>query len=259
MTAAPTLAVAVDDDGDATLAARLAAQLSLPLLRDGERWHGDLLLRIDARGPCLQRTGPGAPGPVRCLFADAAMRHRRRAGHNEAIGRALGLAKRPGSHVIDGTGGYGQDAFVLADLGARVTLCERQPVLAALLACSLAACRDSEDRWLSGVAARIELHGRDVRALPAAVLAGADAVYLDPMFPAAGRRAAAGKAMALLQQLLADDEQSAAALVDWALAQPVPRVVVKRPRRAPSLGGRAPSHAIGGRAVRFDVYPPRPA
>ena len=46
-----------------------------------------------------------------------------------------------------------------------------------------------------------------------------------------------------------------AELLQWARAQPVRRVVVKRPRRAPDLGGLAPGHRLSGRAVRFDVYP----
>lgn len=255
MTAPPRLAVAVGTGGSETLARRLARELALPLLAPGENGQADLLLQLDGAGPCLQATGARAPGPVRCAFDDPAMRHRRRGGHNEAIGRALGLAKRPGSHVLDGTGGFGRDALVLADLGARVTVCERQPLLAALLATSLAACREGEDPWLGEVARRIGLIGADVRELPAATLNSVDALYLDPMFPVAGKRAASGKAMAVLQELLGDDEASAAALVDWALAQGVPRVVVKRPRRAPPLGCRPPSHALAGRAVRFDVYP----
>lgn len=254
MTGVPRLAVAVGDGGDPALARRLAATLGLPLLPEpGDDL--DLLLFVDAVGPALRPLGPGASGPVRCRFDDGALRHRRRGGHNEAIGRALALGSARPVRIIDGTGGFARDAFVLADLGAEVTVCERQPVLAALLAEAIASAAGGDDPWLRGVAGRLRLVAADVRTLPGEALAAADAIYLDPMFPVAGKRAASGKAMTVLQHLLDDDEAAAAELVDWALAQPVRRVVVKRPRRAPSLGGRRPSHSLPGRAVRFDVYP----
>lgn len=258
MTATPRLAVALGDGGDPALARELAATLALPLLSEPGN-DLDLLLLVDAAGPALRPLGPGASGPVRCRFDDGTLRHRRRGGHNEPIGRALAVGRTPEAHIIDGTGGFARDAFVLADLGARVTVCERQPVLAALLAEAIASAAGGDDPWLREVAGRLQLVPADVRSLPAATLAGADALYLDPMFPVAGKRAASGKAMTVLQYLLDSqddkDESAAAALVNWALAQPVRRVVVKRPRRAPPLGDRPPSHSLPGRAVRFDVYP----
>jgi 16S rRNA (guanine1516-N2)-methyltransferase len=184
------------------------------------------------------------------------MRHRRRAGHNELLGRAVGLRRRRDLAVVDCTAGFGRDAFVLADLGARVILCERQPLLAVLLRHALLAGL-AGDEWLRDVCGRMRLVAGDVRGLAADEIAGADALYLDPMFPAAGRRAASGKEMAVLQHLLDDDEAAAERLLDWALEQPVPRVVVKRPRRAPPLRPRARGHCLEGRAVRFDVYLPR--
>ena len=40
----------------------------------------------------------------------------------------------------------------------------------------------------------------------------------------------------------------------WAWAQPVERIVVKRPLRAPVLGAQRPSHSLSGKSVRFDVF-----
>ena len=77
-----------------------------------------------------------------------------------------------------------------------------------------------------------------------------------PMFPERRKSAAVRKEMALLQQLLEGDAAADAGegLLDWARASPVARVVVKRPLRAPFLGGREPSHSLRGKAVRFDVH-----
>ena len=81
-------------------------------------------------------------------------------------------------------------------------------------------------------------------------------IYLDPMFEPRDKYAAVKKDMALLQRLLENSpvQSDAGQLLDWALQQPVARVVVKRPIRALSLGERTPSHSIAGRAVRYDVH-----
>ncbi|TGD72081.1 SAM-dependent methyltransferase [Mangrovimicrobium sediminis] len=241
----------------AAAAQALAARLDLPLLPPAtDPRHCDscaALLLLGDDGLALQLTGPAAPGPVAVDFGAAAMRHRRAAGHNEMLGRAVGVTRKAGMCVLDATAGLGRDAFVLADLGTRVILCERNPVVAAMLEAGLAAARDSRDSWLSTVVASMQLHCGDARELPADLVAQADVIYLDPMFPERGKRAAVKKEMALFQLLL-DDAAEEPALLEWARAQDVARVVVKRPLKAPALGGASPSHVLKGRAVRFDVY-----
>ena len=81
-----------------------------------------------------------------------------------------------------------------------------------------------------------------------------DVIYLDPMFPGRDKSAAVKKEMALFQRLLEGTVDDAAELLTWALEQPVSRVVIKRPLRAAELGGRAASHCIRGKAVRYDVH-----
>jgi len=108
----------------------------------------------------------------------------------------------------------------------------------------------------AAVAQRLRLIQSDARDLPREQLAEVDVIYLDPMFMHP-RRAAPGKAMQLLAQLLdtAGSEDDSPTLLAWARCQPVQRVVVKRPRRAAPVAGPPPGHSLQGRAVRFDVYP----
>lgn len=199
---------------------------------------------------------------MRVAFDDPALRHRRRGGHNELLGRAIGWRARRAPRVIDATAGFGRDAFTLADLGCEVLLCERDPVMALLLDDALERARDSDDEWLCRVTARLDLRCHDARRLTEREIAACDVIYLDPMFPVQ-RRALPGKEMQVLQALvgegdLAIDDADRESLLSWALAQAVSRVVVKRPRRAPPLAGLPPAHTVTGSAVRFDVYP-RPA
>jgi 16S rRNA (guanine1516-N2)-methyltransferase len=78
-------------------------------------------------------------------------------------------------------------------------------------------------------------------------------IYLDPMFEERKGTAASKKDLRVLQALhgYPPDHQH---LTDWAFAQPVSRIVVKRPLKAVPLTGPPPSHTLKGRAVRFDVY-----
>lgn len=209
------------------------------------------MLLVSGPGRCLRLAGPGAPGPVTVDFGAGSMRHRRRGGANELLGRALGLNTRRRLRIVDATAGLGRDAFVLADLGAEVILLERQPVVAELLRAGLAAAASSADDWLLAVVGRMTFVEGDAREQ---VLPPVDAIYLDPMFPDRDKSAAVKKEMALFQRLLDDTQDTGTALLDWALDQAVSRVVIKRPLRANELGGRAASHCIRGKAVRYDVY-----
>ena len=257
---------------DVTEATGLARQLGLALLPTGTRPREcadyDAVLLLAGGRLALQQTRPRdapesrrsagqvLPGPVAVDFGSAGMRHRRRSGQNELLGRAVGVSARRRLRVLDATAGLGRDSFVLADLGCTVALCEREPVIVALLEHGLRAAAGSGDPWLREVVQRMTLHPQDARTLAAGVAARVDVIYLDPMFPVRAKSAAVKKEMALFQLLLDDDAapEDPAALLQWALDQQVARVVVKRPSRAPVLGSQQVSHSLGGKAVRFDVY-----
>lgn len=215
-----------------------------------------VLLLSETEGLALARTGPGAPAPVRADFSSPRLLHRLRGigPRREDLARAVGLpASRP-LHVLDATAGWGGDSVVLAALGCQITMIERSPVLAALLADGLSRLGRSEAPLAAQLHARMRLLQGDARVLLAAWEGEApDVVLLDPMYPDRGASAAARKEMALLQELLGADPD-ADELLGAALALARHRVVVKRPRAAPPLAGRTPGHRIEGRSTRFDVY-----
>ncbi len=249
-------ATAADED----CAARLALRLGLPLLATGTApvccALASILLIVQGRALSLQQTGSGAPGPVVVDFGNASMRHRRRSGAIELLGKAVGRGKKSPLRILDATAGLGRDAFVLADLGCEVGLCERDALIVELLRSGLDIARSGGDRWLAGVAQRMHLYPGDARQGAATRMQGVDVIYLDPMFPPRGKSAAVKKEMALFQHLLerATCPQDADALLLWALQQDTARVVVKRPAKAPQLAGLVPSHTISGKSVRYDVH-----
>jgi len=247
---------ATDRDAAAALAAELALPLLPPATDPAATDVAAMLLVVAGTRLALQRPGARAPGPVAVDFGSGGMRHRRRGGGNELLGRAVGVGRAPGLRVLDATAGLGRDAFVLADLGCEVLLCERHPVVARLLHAGMAQARDSGDPWLATRLARMQLLSLDPRQAAPGALAGIEVIYLDPMFTSTGGSAAAKRDMTALQLLLsgAAAPEDAPQLLEWALAQDVARVVVKRPLKGAPLGGRAPSHCIRGRAVRYDVH-----
>ncbi len=252
MTAA--VAVVAADPSLAANAQALAAELALPLLEQESVAHTHefaAVLELTRSALRLQPLGEKAPGPLLVDFLDPALGHRRRGGHNEPLGRALGLHKWPDLQVIDATAGLGRDSFIIADIGARVLMLERHPVVFALLRDGLDRGRLANDEWVAEVCSRLQLERADSEV--ALGENSSDAVYLDPMFPARRKSARVKKGMWIFQQLIeqAPDE---GALLECALLAARKRVVVKRPARAEPLAGQAPGFSLPGKTVRYDVY-----
>ena len=254
-----TVAVGCTPLGDAHGAKDLADQLGLTwlglvkpkLVRDFP-----VLLIMDDQGLALQLTGKAAPGPVRAEFVTGKMGYRREhgGGTGQLVARAVGLQKTKAKlHVLDATAGLGQDAFVLAGLGCKVTLFERNPVIHALLADGLA--RAALNTECAAVVQRMHLQpGNSVDWLREAGTDVADVVYLDPMFPHRDKSALVKKEMQVFRQVVGDDDDSEQ-LLEAALAAARYRVVVKRPRKAPSVTGPKPATQVEGKSSRYDIYP----
>lgn len=194
---------------------------------------------------------------VRCDFITGELRHRRLygGGKNQMILKATGLNKHQPS-IMDLTAGLGRDSYVLATAGAQVTMFERQPIVAALLADGLRRLHSAGDEQELIIAQRLSLHEGDSLDYLAALAEceAPDVIYLDPMFPERGKTAKVKKAMAFFHHLVGSDDD-AAALLPLALATARYRVVVKRPRHAPPLADLKPGLCFEGKSTRFDVYP----
>lgn len=252
MTYPPLLPATPADLPRATL---LAQALGLPLLEPQDPrqiTHYKLVLLVDEAGLALQPCGKKAPGAVRVDFTSPALLHRitHGGGKGQMIAKAVGLHKIKHPTVLDATAGLGRDAFVLAALGAQVSLCERHPIIYAMLEDAL---RRAAGHPLAGeVVARMTLVGRDASVF-LHESGPFDVIYLDPMFPARDKSAAVKKDMQLFHQLIGEDVDNDL-LLSAALVKATHRVVVKRPRHAPPLQDKKPDFMLEGQANRFDVY-----
>lgn len=201
-------------------------------------------------------------GAISVDLVGGAVGHRRKfgGGKGQSIAKAAGLNKGATPSVLDGTAGLGRDAFVLASLGCKVQMVERNPVVAALLDDGLERAKTDPEigPWVSE---RMSLlHASSLDALE--VLAKQegferpDVVYLDPMYPHPENKkksALVKKEMRVFQSLVGADTD-ADGLLTPALALATKRVIVKRPDYANWLDEQKPSMAIETKKNRFDVY-----
>ncbi|MDO3722934.1 class I SAM-dependent methyltransferase [Marinobacter sp. chi1] len=253
------LAIGRSPLGDSSLTSSLADSLGLPdlgVVRPKDVRDFPVILFSDEQGLCLQVTGKGAPGPVCVDFVAGKMGYRREhgGGVGQLVAKAVGMQKTKAAlHVLDATAGLGQDGFVLASLGCTVTLFERNPIIHALLADGLARAALNVD--CAPIVERMTLmSGSSIDWLSEAGPDAVDVVYLDPMFPHRDKSALVKKEMQVFRQVVGDDEDSAqllAAALDCARY----RVVVKRPRKAPSIEGTEPATVVEGKSSRYDIYP----
>lgn len=230
-------------------AADLADEFHLPLENADEilaPGGARLLVGVDA--VALEVAGFGRP--LRVDFISPRLDYRLRRGGREQLLQACGVPRNAGVSLVDGTGGFGIDAFVLAHAGARVTVLERHPIVFALL--RDAHLRAKREPKLAEAAARMQLvHADAIEWL--AVEQRADVVYLDPMFPARRKSALVKRPMRMLEAMV--DDERAERLLSAAIGSAGRRVVLKRPLRGAVVPlARDASFSLQGRSVRFDVY-----
>lgn len=218
---------------------------------------GLLYLKVSRDGLSLMRDAM----ELRPDFAEMLPRIKQGALQREMLVKAARVKGVEAPRAVDATAGLGEDSLLLAAAGFTVTLCEADPVIAALLEDALA--RASAHEVLGPIVERMHLVAGDSRiALEragASTGAQPDVVYLDPMFPGRTKSAAVKKKFQLIHGLERPteplDEES---LLQAALAAHPRKVVIKRPVKGPYLAGVKPSHAIAGKAVRYDcIVPPR--
>lgn len=240
------------------------AALDLPPLPLAAQLDG-LVLLCDAQGLALELRVGKTKTRLVIDFLAGALQYRAKIhqARSEMLVRACGVPNDgTGWHVVDATAGLGRDAFLLATCGAEVTLLERNPVLALLLANALrqALVIDASAIVKNGALSRLHLLHQDAVLYLRGLADGVrpDVVYCDPMFPPRKKSAAVSGDMQILH-LLVGQALDASDLLAAALRVAVRRVVVKRPLRAPALLATGlehirPAYVLAGRSSRFDIY-----
>ncbi len=254
--AAPLLTAITWTGGEDALrnrAEHLAQKLQCPLTNENQAEQAAVVLCHTTDG--LQLQFHGTPdGTLHVNFLSDAMTYRRHhgGGIKQALARAVGIKPGVRPSVLDVTAGLGKDSFFLASLGCTVTMIERSPLLASLLEDGLD--RAEKDHDLQQIVpVRLTLLQGDAVHIMAGLENRPDTIYLDPMYPHKRKSALNKQEMRIVRQLVGDDHD-AGALLDSALLHAEKRVAVKRPKGAPLLNKKQPSHSIIMKNSRYDVY-----
>ena len=186
-------------------------------------------------------------------FVGGAVGHRFRfgGGRGQALPKAVGMKKGHNPHVVDATVGLGRDAFLLASLGATVTMIERSEHMHKLLAEGMERAKEAGGD-IAEVIDRMTLILGDSREILPTL--SPEVILVDPMHPPRTTSSLVKKEMRQIREIVGTDEDSTE-LMKVALDTASNRVVLKWPRRAePMEGIPAPSHQIIGKSTRYDVF-----
>ena len=189
---------------------------------------------------------------LRIDFTSGAVAHRLKfgGGRGQDLPKAVGMKNGHNPTVVDATTGLGRDAFLLASLGAQVTMIERSKKMHALLADALK--RAAADPEMAEIVARMTLLRGDAKAILPGL--SAEMILVDPMHPPRGNSALVKLEMRQIREIVGPDDDSLE-LMEVALNSANNRVVLKWPRKAePMQGLRNCSHQILGKTTRYDVF-----
>ena len=192
-------------------------------------------------------------GELRVDFVSGAIAHRLRfgGGRGQALAKAMGLRSGKTPMVVDATAGLGRDSFLLASLGAQVTMIERSEKMHGLLVQGMkrAAQEGGEFREIIG---RMTLLKGDAKDLLLGM--SAEVILIDPMHPPRTNSALVKRELRQVREIVGTDED-AADLVRVALQNALSRVVLKWPAKADPITGIQPcSHQIVVKSTRYDVF-----
>lgn len=194
------------------------------------------------------------PSPIYVDFRSGsnAYRHHRNKTINQPLAKAVGIRSGFRPFIVDATAGLGGDSFVFATLGCRVLLCERSPIVFALLEDGIS--RALADNGTIGEASRkMQLVNDQATALFSSLKEQPHTIYFDPMYPHSEKAALNRKEMRILRDIVGDDCDLDTTLYE-ALNTASNRVVVKRPKGAEYAGELKPNMEIKMKNSRFDIY-----
>jgi 16S rRNA (guanine1516-N2)-methyltransferase len=190
---------------------------------------------------------------LKCSFIEGPILHRLKygKGRGQNLAKAVGMKSNKNRTIIDATAGLGYDAFILASLGANVTLIERSKIMHNLLQEGISEAK-SFGGEISGIISRMNLIFGDSKFILPDLLP--EVILIDTMYKDRKKTALVKNDMRLVRDIVGSDPDYIE-LIDVALNQASNRVVIKQPRYADQIDNIKPySHQILGKTIRYDVY-----
>ena len=190
---------------------------------------------------------------LKCSFIEGPILHRLKygKGRGQNLAKAVGMKFNKNRNIIDATAGLGYDSFILASLGAKVTLIERSQKIHELL-------KNGIDEGISfggeieKIINRMELlFGDSKDILPKLT---PEVIMIDTMYKERKKTALVKNNMRLVREIVGPDTDYIE-LLEVALNCAKNRVVLKQPRYAePIKDIKKCSHQIIGKTIRYDIF-----
>ena len=190
---------------------------------------------------------------LKCSFIEGPILHRLKygRGRGQNLAKAVGMKFNKNRNIIDATAGLGYDSFILASLGAKVTLIERSQKMHTLL-------QNGIDEGISfggeieKIVNRMELlFGDSKDILPKLT---PEVIMIDTMYKERKKTALVKNNMRLVREIVGPDTDYIE-LLEVALNCAKNRVVLKQPRYAePIKDIKKCSHQIIGKTIRYDIF-----
>ena len=190
---------------------------------------------------------------LKCSFIAGSILHRLKYGKGRGrnLAKAVGMKSNKNRTIIDATAGLGYDAFILASLGANVTLIERSEKIHKLLHEGIKEAKEYGG-YISSIANRMHLIFGDSKTIIPQL--SPQVILVDTMYEDKKKSALVKNNMRLVREIVGPDLDQIE-LITIALESAQNRVVVKQPRYAETRDEITKhSHQILGRTIRYDVY-----
>lgn len=190
---------------------------------------------------------------LRVDFVNGPVAHRLRfgGGRGQDLPKAMGLRAGKTPMITDATAGLGRDSFLLASLGAQVTMIERSSEMHVLLEQGMKRAA-AEGGQLREIIGRMTLMKGDAKDLIPEL--SNEAILIDPMHPPRKKSALVRQELRQVRDIVGTDDD-AADLVRLAIKHARNRVVLKWPAKADPIAGIEPcTHQIRGKTTRYDVF-----
>ena len=190
---------------------------------------------------------------LKCSFIEGPILHRLKygKGRGQNLAKAVGMKSNKNRNIIDATAGLGYDSFILASLGAKVTLIERSEKMYEILQNGInegLSCGGEIEKIIN----RMDLLFGDSKDILPKL--SPEIIMIDTMYKDRKKTALVKNNMRLVREIVGPDSDYIE-LLKVALNCARHRVVLKQPRYAdPIKEIRKCSHQILGRTIRYDVY-----
>ena len=190
---------------------------------------------------------------LKCSFIEGPILHRLKygKGRGQNLAKAVGMKFNKNRNIIDATAGLGYDSFILASLGAKVTLIERSEKMYKILQNGI-----NEGVSFGGdiekIINRMELLFGDSKDILPKLKP--EVIMIDTMYKDRNKTALVKNNMRLVREIVGPDSDYIE-LLKVALNCAKNRVVLKQPRYAePIKEIRKCSHQILGKTIRYDIF-----